>query len=464
MRLASARRAPLRRPAPLGGECADPACPAPLQRSRQSIQACCSARPLRRHQSTSLPQTGVAQTLWQTSASECIAPVRDQGDEGSFVPSQLSQMSANSAHAPSSSFAPPLQVGEVRLSSPSRLEGHCPQTLFLLGTQTTSPSASSHSPVVRFQSAPECPEDNVPQHHADATGISAGGSYVASMQTPVRSIRNGNRCCSVIVERRRNRNAGDSFYLGSSLVTNLERTPLQPNRIFSPCNCRSEQDLAVPVQRGGKSFLGVQDLNADVPQSEKKPLFLLMEGGNDFGEAANHLQKSSTCGQWLANSVSPSSISQENVYLRRNVEHLRQSKRQLEAQVTSLNERLQFLEQHNQQYKSLYEQSKSFFMCAGSGEMEIGNLHQQLSAVQLLKDALNTENVELRQKLQAAQSEDNKELKHTACVICMDNLANVVCLPCKHLALCSLCGQQNRVSSCPICRTDIEEQLQIFIP
>ena len=34
------------------------------------------------------------------------------------------------------------------------------------------------------------------------------------------------------------------------------------------------------------------------------------------------------------------------------------------------------------------------------------------------------------------------------CVICMDNLANLVCLPCKHLAICSLC---NAIAECPMC-------------
>jgi len=156
--------------------------------------------------------------------------------------------------------------------------------------------------------------------------------------------------------------------------------------------------------------------------------------------------------------------SDESLYLKKNIEHLRLSKRQLEGQVESLEDRVLFLEQQNQQYKSLYEQSKSSLMSGDSGGMELSNLQQQLCAVQLLKDALNAENLELQQKLKAIQNAGKNEVKQNACVICMDNLANVVCLPCKHLSLCSFCCRQNEVTSCPICRSEISDKIQIFIP
>jgi hypothetical protein len=46
----------------------------------------------------------------------------------------------------------------------------------------------------------------------------------------------------------------------------------------------------------------------------------------------------------------------------------------------------------------------------------------------------------------------------------MDNLINLVCLPCKHLSMCTYCGMAQDVTSCPICRTDIKEKLQIYTP
>lgn len=161
-------------------------------------------------------------------------------------------------------------------------------------------------------------------------------------------------------------------------------------------------------------------------------------------------------------------VTHENAYLRKNVEHLRRAKHSLEDQVSSFETRSKNVEQQMQQYKTLYEQSKTERMqeiVAGGGNgMEIHNLHQQLSAVQMLKDVLNMENVELQEKLSKAQRSEGEDMKHAACVICLDNLANLVCIPCKHLALCSYCAAQDGVDSCPICRTEIREKMQIYLP
>jgi regulator of replication initiation timing len=159
---------------------------------------------------------------------------------------------------------------------------------------------------------------------------------------------------------------------------------------------------------------------------------------------------------------------QENAYLRRNVEHLRQSKRQLENQVGDLGRRVKFLEEQNSRYKTFCEQPRAGGDVGGNLEMEMDCLQNQLTAVQMLKEALNTENVELQRRLDSALESlraDQREQKHTQCVVCMDNLANVVCLPCKHLALCGDCGAQDKsLASCPICRTSITDRLQVFMP
>mmetsp|Transcript_57968 Transcript_57968/g.151087 ORF Transcript_57968/g.151087 Transcript_57968/m.151087 type:complete len:286 (+) Transcript_57968:1655-2512(+) len=166
---------------------------------------------------------------------------------------------------------------------------------------------------------------------------------------------------------------------------------------------------------------------------------------------------------------------QENAYLRKNVEHLRKKKHQLEDSVFRLDERVQSLEQQNAQYKALYEHAKvnHFMNCGQTAGAEMSSLHEQLNAVMMLKDALNLENMELQRRLQAAERDlaergradgDAEAKQHGACVICMDNLANVVCLPCKHLSLCSFCAAQQPVGSCPICRADISEKLQIYMP
>lgn len=51
------------------------------------------------------------------------------------------------------------------------------------------------------------------------------------------------------------------------------------------------------------------------------------------------------------------------------------------------------------------------------------------------------------------------------CVICMTEARDTTVLPCRHMCMCSICARQLRVQSnkCPICRTEIEQLLQIKI-
>mmetsp|Transcript_80918 Transcript_80918/g.127401 ORF Transcript_80918/g.127401 Transcript_80918/m.127401 type:complete len:524 (-) Transcript_80918:260-1831(-) len=160
------------------------------------------------------------------------------------------------------------------------------------------------------------------------------------------------------------------------------------------------------------------------------------------------------------------SVHHELHYLRKNIDHLRQTKRKQEHKMSSLQKEVGQLQEQVSHYKTLYEQAQNTFLTGDHCNLEIGNLHQQLSAVQLVKDALNKENLELHEQLQVLKDQtDTQETRHTpSCVICMDNLVNLVCLPCKHLALCSFCGLQDTVESCPICRSHIEGRMQIYMP
>jgi len=156
-------------------------------------------------------------------------------------------------------------------------------------------------------------------------------------------------------------------------------------------------------------------------------------------------------------------INHENRYLKKNVDHLRRSKHIMEDKVATLEQRNAFLEDQVQQLKAVVGGTSTEAL-GDAPELEIRNLHAQLHAVQLLKEALNCENVELHQRLKTSQTAEANELRRAACVICMDNLANTVCLPCKHLSLCLPCGEQKGVTQCPICRADIKEKMQIYTP
>lgn len=151
---------------------------------------------------------------------------------------------------------------------------------------------------------------------------------------------------------------------------------------------------------------------------------------------------------------------EENDYLRKNLDYVRHEKHRLEEKLHNLETRLRGAEAKKHQYKMLYEQARQAASHRGGGELELSSLHEQLSAVNGLKEVFHHENLELSRRLEEAEKAGGKE----ACVICMDNLANMVCLPCKHLALCAFCGQQQDVRACPICRTPLEDKMQIFMP
>jgi hypothetical protein len=162
-------------------------------------------------------------------------------------------------------------------------------------------------------------------------------------------------------------------------------------------------------------------------------------------------------------------LTEENEYLRKNVLHLRNVKKVMENHIRGLEVRNNWLEQQNEQHKVLFQQQarREFELQSLSGggcEMEIQNLHDQLEAVMQIKKALNAENLELQRRLEAKETEESETAKKATCVICMDNLANTVCLPCKHLAMCMDCAYLDKSSLCPICRKTVVEKMQIYCP
>jgi hypothetical protein len=68
----------------------------------------------------------------------------------------------------------------------------------------------------------------------------------------------------------------------------------------------------------------------------------------------------------------------------------------------------------------------------------------------------------MRRKLQ-------EDLNHNPylCVICWNERKNIVLLPCRHLCVCLSCSQQlwnnNRNETCPICRKEVENRLEVFV-
>lgn len=59
--------------------------------------------------------------------------------------------------------------------------------------------------------------------------------------------------------------------------------------------------------------------------------------------------------------------------------------------------------------------------------------------------------------------EENKMLREqNQCKICMDNVINIVFIPCGHISSCGDCAKS--MKKCPICRKNIERKVKTYLP
>lgn len=130
------------------------------------------------------------------------------------------------------------------------------------------------------------------------------------------------------------------------------------------------------------------------------------------------------------------------------------------------------LEMDRDRYKTLYsslltvyEQSRSEAQVGEDLRSEVVALRLQLQEVNCAKEAVEGHMATLlRRPLPGARTMGGPDSKVAGCVVCLDSAANLVCLPCKHLALCSGCSLRTDVSTCPICRCLIDDRMEIFLP
>jgi len=68
----------------------------------------------------------------------------------------------------------------------------------------------------------------------------------------------------------------------------------------------------------------------------------------------------------------------------------------------------------------------------------------------------------LRIAAEQANTDRQKQLESKLCCICLQNERTTLILPCRHMCLCSSCGEDDRLAKCPICRTSIDSMMEIF--
>lgn len=85
--------------------------------------------------------------------------------------------------------------------------------------------------------------------------------------------------------------------------------------------------------------------------------------------------------------------------------------------------------------------------------------HKSLSELQSLEDQVK-KSLERIVKVKEAASL-NIEVERI-CVICRENPKNVLLLGCRHLCVCSECGQRDDLDRCPLCREIIVERINVY--
>ena len=69
------------------------------------------------------------------------------------------------------------------------------------------------------------------------------------------------------------------------------------------------------------------------------------------------------------------------------------------------------------------------------------------------------ENYNLLKKIELFLNTNNIDDNYL-CIICMNDLKEIICQPCNHFSLCQNCSKA--INKCPLCRKDIEAKIKVF--
>jgi hypothetical protein len=63
----------------------------------------------------------------------------------------------------------------------------------------------------------------------------------------------------------------------------------------------------------------------------------------------------------------------------------------------------------------------------------------------------------------SVSSSSSKMDESNLCCICLESPKSTVLLPCRHLCLCRICGDNDDIENCPICRSHIITRMTVFL-
>ena len=65
--------------------------------------------------------------------------------------------------------------------------------------------------------------------------------------------------------------------------------------------------------------------------------------------------------------------------------------------------------------------------------------------------------------LEELQDESTTNNQLLRCVVCMERPRSILFRPCNHLSTCRTCSYNSNISSCPVCRIQIDERIDVYI-
>lgn len=118
------------------------------------------------------------------------------------------------------------------------------------------------------------------------------------------------------------------------------------------------------------------------------------------------------------------------------------------AEIDAQRERIRTLEKERASIQRQYQATRRNM---AQGELVVQTLRFQV-------DSLQRELAQQREELDAA-----RRSCEGLCIVCMEDSASHVVVPCGHLALCQRCSGLAS-TRCPLCRQDAERVIRVFRP
>ena len=56
----------------------------------------------------------------------------------------------------------------------------------------------------------------------------------------------------------------------------------------------------------------------------------------------------------------------------------------------------------------------------------------------------------------------DEEHENRMCVICQEEQKSVLLMPCRHLCCCKVCSRRQELKSCPLCRKEITQKIDVY--